>query len=115
MCRGGDDSTRCVDGSKASTLPDLYDSTPKAIVLTDPEWDRSVVAPWAGEVWAVDEVIGVRSIGAETLSALPPLFTAASETLAAIAALDGELTIVLRSAALIPDEAWVAIEAESRL
>lgn len=45
----------------------LNDSAPKAIVLTDPQWDRSVAAPWAGEVWAVDAL----ARGADVSAAAP--------------------------------------------
>ena len=41
----------------------VNDSAPKAIVLTDAEWDRSAVAPWEGEVWAID---GLTAAGAVT-------------------------------------------------
>jgi malonyl-CoA/methylmalonyl-CoA synthetase len=46
----------------------VNDSAPKALVLTDLEWDRSVVAPWQGEVWGVDEMVG----RANTLPAQAP-------------------------------------------
>jgi malonyl-CoA/methylmalonyl-CoA synthetase len=62
----------------------VNDSAPKAIVLTDPEWDRSVVAPWAGEVWAVDEVTGrAEALPAHT-QAPPPQEYLTPDTPAAI-------------------------------
>jgi malonyl-CoA/methylmalonyl-CoA synthetase len=34
----------------------LTDAAPRALVLENPEWDRSQVAPWEGEVWPVDDL-----------------------------------------------------------
>jgi malonyl-CoA/methylmalonyl-CoA synthetase len=34
----------------------LTDAAPRAIVLENPEWDHSPMAPWQGEVWPVDDL-----------------------------------------------------------
>jgi purine-binding chemotaxis protein CheW len=61
---------------------------------------------------AVDEVVGVRRIDHTLLSDVPPLLAVAREdVLAAIATLDSELLMVLRSGKLVPDASWAAIEA----
>jgi malonyl-CoA/methylmalonyl-CoA synthetase len=51
----------------------VHDSAPKAIVLTDPEWDRSIVAPWTGEVWAVDELSRQAAATSGAAAPAPPL------------------------------------------
>jgi purine-binding chemotaxis protein CheW len=52
---------------------------------------------------AVDAVPGIRTIGAETFNALPPLLQeAAGETIAAIGILDAELLLLLRTARIGP-------------
>jgi purine-binding chemotaxis protein CheW len=54
---------------------------------------------------AAETVLGIRTIGAETLNALPPLLRdAASETIAAIGNLDAELLFFLRTALVVPQE-----------
>ena len=61
---------------------------------------------------AVDEVLGVRQIDAQQLSDVPPLLAAAPEpVVSAIATLDAELLMVLRSSRLVPEPAWAAIDA----
>jgi purine-binding chemotaxis protein CheW len=58
------------------------------------------------------EVLDVRSLAGDRLAALPPLFSeAAAGHLAAIAAVDRELVVVLAAARVIPDTTWAAIEA----
>lgn len=52
---------------------------------------------------AADAVLGIRAIGARMLHDLPPLLRdAASETIAAIGALDAELLFFLRAARIVP-------------
>jgi purine-binding chemotaxis protein CheW len=64
---------------------------------------------------AVDEVVGVRRIGRQQLSELPPLLDAApDQVVAAVGNLDGELLIVLRSGTLVPEHVWATIEAEAQ-
>lgn len=61
--------------------------------------------------FAVDDVIGVRTIDANSISKLPPLFTATSaDVISAIGTLDVELLMVIRSARLVPEAVWAAIE-----
>jgi purine-binding chemotaxis protein CheW len=61
---------------------------------------------------AVDDVVGVRTINANSISELPPLLSRASaEIVSAIGTLDAELLMVIRSARLVPETAWAAIEA----
>jgi purine-binding chemotaxis protein CheW len=53
----------------------------------------------------VDQVIGVRTLTAQSLAALPPLLAhTASDAITAIAALDDELVLMLRGAKLVPDD-----------
>jgi len=61
---------------------------------------------------AVDAVIGVRSIPTEALNDLPPLLKDANtDVIAAIGTLDAQLLVVLRSARLVPETVWSALEA----
>lgn len=54
---------------------------------------------------AVGEVLGIRAIAQKDLQPLPPLLRhAAQGTVAALAAFDAELLLVLDSARLLPDE-----------
>jgi purine-binding chemotaxis protein CheW len=60
---------------------------------------------------AVGEVVGVRALPAAELHALPPLAgEMAAEAVAAIGAADEALLVVLRSARLVPDATWAALE-----
>jgi purine-binding chemotaxis protein CheW len=59
---------------------------------------------------AVEAVLGVATIPAASLSALPPLAGAASrEAVSAIGASDAGLLFVLESARLVPEAVWVAL------
>lgn len=63
---------------------------------------------------AVDEVVGVRPIDRVRLGSLPPLLAAAQEQLiSAIGLLDGELLVVLQSAALVSQEVLEAADEAS--
>ncbi len=63
---------------------------------------------------AVDDVLGVRTLGAE-LGALPPLLQGVAAGLAdAVAAIDEQLLLVLRSGRLVPDEVWRAMAGEGQ-
>lgn len=54
---------------------------------------------------AVEAVIGIRRLPRETLQALPPLLAdAATGAIAAIAARDQELVLLLHSTHLVPDD-----------
>jgi purine-binding chemotaxis protein CheW len=62
---------------------------------------------------AVESVIGITAIAADTFSQLPPLLRdAAADVVAAIAALDGELIVLLRAARLVPEELLARLETE---
>jgi purine-binding chemotaxis protein CheW len=61
---------------------------------------------------SVDQVLGVRQIGRNQLSDLPPLLAAAGEqVVTAIGTLDSELLMVLQSGKLVPENAWKVIDA----
>jgi purine-binding chemotaxis protein CheW len=56
---------------------------------------------------AVDEVVGVRDVDLTQLTDLPGLLRAAQgDAVAALAALDSELLLVLEHARLLPDSVW---------
>ena len=56
---------------------------------------------------AVDAVLGVFPLDPATLRALPPLLRQAdSDALQAVAALDGQLLLLLNSGNIVPDEVW---------
>jgi purine-binding chemotaxis protein CheW len=60
---------------------------------------------------AVDEVIGITAIAADDLGQLPPLLSdAATDTVAAIAARDGELLVFLRTGRLVPDDVFARLD-----
>jgi len=62
---------------------------------------------------AVEAVLGISAVAAETLSQLPPLLRdAATETIAAIGTLDAELLFFLRTAEIIPPNLLDALDAE---
>ena len=85
--------------------------TARLLGVTDAHADRFITVN-AGErvvALAVDSVLGVRAVPALSLRELPPLLLdAAAQAVAAIGLLDAELLLVLRSACLLPDEAWGA-------
>jgi len=59
----------------------------------------------------VDAVVGVRALPTDSLEELPPLLRDASaEAIATIGSLDAELLVVLRSANLVPEAVWSALE-----
>jgi len=61
---------------------------------------------------AVEEVLGIRAIDAETSSQLPPLLrNAAAETIAAIGTLDAELLFFLHTARIVPEDLLERFEA----
>jgi purine-binding chemotaxis protein CheW len=61
---------------------------------------------------AVDAVLGVRAIAAETCSELPPLLRDASEAIAAIGALDSAFMFILRTARIVPEDLFVRLRAD---
>lgn len=61
---------------------------------------------------AVDEVLGVRELSAESVANLPPLLGSASaEIVEAVGTLDRELLLVLRAAHIVPASVWSAVDA----
>jgi purine-binding chemotaxis protein CheW len=64
-------------------------------------------------VLAVDAVLGLRAIPADSLQELPLLLgDARAELIAAIGAIDSELVLVLRTARVVPESIWAALELE---
>jgi len=64
-------------------------------------------------VLAVDAILGLRAIPCNSLQDLPPLLgDARSELIAAIGAIDAELLLVLRTALVLPEDIWAALELE---
>jgi len=54
---------------------------------------------------AVETVVGIRNVGADTLGRLPPLLgRAVPEAIEAIGAVDAELLIFLRAARIVPED-----------
>jgi purine-binding chemotaxis protein CheW len=62
---------------------------------------------------AVSRVDGVSGLPASDLEAAPPLLSASSEALQALAVHDGHLLSLLSTASLLKEEAWAALEAAS--
>lgn len=59
---------------------------------------------------AVDEVLGIRVLPAETMQVLPPLLQqAGGDVVEAIGAFDVELLRVLRGARIVPDSVWASV------
>ena len=62
---------------------------------------------------AVDAVLDVCSLPAETLSNIPPLLLGGdAQLVSVIGALDAKLLLVLEAARLVPDTVWIAIETQ---
>jgi purine-binding chemotaxis protein CheW len=62
---------------------------------------------------SVDEVLGLRAIPADSLQELPPLLgDARADLVAAIGAVDARLLLVLRTARVVPESFWAALELE---
>jgi len=62
---------------------------------------------------AVDAVLGLRAISADSLHELPPLLgDARAELITGIGAIDSELLLVLRTARVVPESFWAALELE---
>jgi purine-binding chemotaxis protein CheW len=62
---------------------------------------------------AVDAVVGVRDLSTRFLEGLPPLLhEAGAEVVSAIGTLDSELLLLLRSARVIPESVWTALQSE---
>jgi purine-binding chemotaxis protein CheW len=63
---------------------------------------------------AVDEVLGVRMIQADSLAGVPPLLRDASPgVVATIASLDAELMLVLEASHVVPESVWNTLEPAS--
>jgi purine-binding chemotaxis protein CheW len=64
-------------------------------------------------VLAVDEVLGLRAISADSLQELPLLLgEARADLVAAIGTVDARLLLVLRTARVVPESFWAALELE---
>lgn len=63
-------------------------------------------------VLAFEEIAGVRSLRVQAGELPPLLASAASDAIEAITTLDAALLLVLRSARLVPEVAWQALEPE---
>jgi purine-binding chemotaxis protein CheW len=64
-------------------------------------------------VLAVDEILGLRAIPADSLQELPPLLgDARTDLFAAIGAIDARLLLVLRTARMLPESFWATLELE---
>jgi len=62
---------------------------------------------------AVDAVLGIAAIPAESLEALPPLLReAGADVVEAIGVLDAELLLLLGSTRLLPEELWTRLDAK---
>jgi purine-binding chemotaxis protein CheW len=76
--------------------------------------ERIVVLKTGGRcvALAVGAIVGVRLLAAGSLDALPPLLRDASDgAIASLACLDGDLLLTLRSARLVPEPVWQALDA----
>lgn len=59
---------------------------------------------------AVEEVMGVRPIPSSDLQVLPPLLgDSSAPAVESMAALDGDLLLLLRAARLVPEDVWTRI------
>jgi purine-binding chemotaxis protein CheW len=76
--------------------------------------ERLVAIKVAGRVvaLAVDAVLGVRAIAAETCCELPPLLRDTSEAIAAIGTLDSAFLFVLRMARIVPEDVLIHLRAD---
>jgi purine-binding chemotaxis protein CheW len=62
---------------------------------------------------AVDEVLGLRAIPANSLHELPPLLgDARADLVATLGAIDAQLLLVLRTARVVPESFWAALDLE---
>ena len=60
---------------------------------------------------AVDSVLGVRAIPADSLQAMPPLLQeAGADVVAAIGLLDAELLLVLNGGRLLSEDVWAGLD-----
>lgn len=77
----------------------------------DPERFISIIIGERMAALAVGEVLGIRSVGVDASSELPPLLgELGSEVLAGLGKLDSELVAILQTGSLIPDSLWEKIE-----
>lgn len=62
-------------------------------------------------VLSVESVVGIRDIPAAARQSLPPLLRDASgDTIESLGTMDVELLVVLKSARLLPDSIWAALD-----
>jgi purine-binding chemotaxis protein CheW len=87
----------------------LLSGTPKGL---DPQRFVTIKVGARRAVLAVDAVIGIRVLASTSTQDLPPLLhDSAADVVEAITAVDADLLFVLRSARLVPDSVWVALDA----
>jgi purine-binding chemotaxis protein CheW len=85
---------------------------PTPIVLPSPARFVSLKLGERTAALAVDAVLDIRSLPAETLSDIPPLLLGAdAQLVSVIGALDAKLLLVLETARLVPDSVWSTIKA----
>jgi purine-binding chemotaxis protein CheW len=90
-----------VDGARVLGL--AHDSPPARFVVVKVAGRKAAIA--------VDEVVGIRTLAADTLDQLPPLLAGAdAQAVLAIGQLDFQLLLLLDSARLIPESVWTALE-----
>lgn len=86
----------------------------KLLGSTTPTRPQRVVTLRVGERLvglAVDSVLGVHVIAVASLNEVPPLLhRVGDDTVSAITQLDAELLLVLRSARIVPELVWAAID-----
>jgi purine-binding chemotaxis protein CheW len=87
-------------------------ASPSSIVSPSPARFVSLKLGERTAALSVDAVLDVRSLPAETLSAIPPLLCGEdAELVSIIGALDAKLLLVLEAARLLPDSVWRAFDA----
>jgi purine-binding chemotaxis protein CheW len=86
----------------SGSLLDGRESPPKRLIALKIA-DRRVAL-------AVDEVLGIRELSAESMQDLPPLLKeAGDDVIEAIGTFDAELLLVLRDIRIVPDSVWTSV------
>lgn len=68
-----------------------------------------LLIPGRSVALAVDEVIGIRDLSAQSFEALPPVLAACADIAPQVATLDTELLVVLSTARLVPEAVWLTL------
>jgi purine-binding chemotaxis protein CheW len=91
----------------AGRLLGAVDGEPPTRLLTLKVGERRVAL-------AVDAVVGIRDLAGQVLETLPPLLQeAAAEVVSAVGTLDAGLLLLLRSARIVPERVWPALESQA--